>query len=626
MRRALSATSGIWIIFGIACLGFGLWLAVTPGVVSAQDDVPGVDVPEGVAGAEYVGSGECADCHRGIVREHSATPHGMALQDVEDDKDLILADFEQGADLRTVQFPGEDAPRPFTPDDIVYIVGAGKYVQRYLYEVERRVYAVLPAEWDVVNGVWRPYLLAETWLDPAYDFTTNCAGCHVTGLDIERGRWEDDGVMCETCHGPGSNHLEAEDDAGRNPSDEEILAIHNAIVMSPDAQVCAQCHSAGSEPAENRPYPLDYRPGGVLVHESVFALVSEDDPAAWYGSGHARQSNMQYNEWLTSAHSTSLDTLRESSAAQDACLTCHSGDVAFTDRILELYADEDLTGPPPDAITLDTAANAITCVVCHSPHEAADVDAHLVTDAYELCTSCHRNTELITPLHHPVVEMFEGQPVIDAVAGQPSAHFGAEDGPRCVTCHMTLASAGGILLPNHTWQPIMPGEADAPPDACSSCHTDLSSVDLLSLIEDTQADVRARLSIAFARVGTIPTPEAGSDAEALYNQVVTALTFVQGDGSMGVHNYAYVDALLDEAGVLLTELSVPGITFQPTEAPAPTATPSADRLAAVTIERTATTGFRPMTLIIIGTVVLILLAGTAIYTRQARRQSKETPR
>lgn len=70
----------------------------------------------------------------------------------------------------------------------MYVIGAGKYVQRYLYEVDRRVYAVLPAEWDVAAGVWRPYLLAETWPDPAYDFTTNCAGCHVTGLDVERGR------------------------------------------------------------------------------------------------------------------------------------------------------------------------------------------------------------------------------------------------------------------------------------------------------------------------------------------------------------------------------------------------------------------------------------------------------
>jgi len=69
----------------------------------------------------------------------------------------------------TVVFPGEDTPRPFTDDDILYIIGASRYGQRYLYEVDRNVYAVLPAEWDVAEGVWRPYLLEETWPAPAYD-------------------------------------------------------------------------------------------------------------------------------------------------------------------------------------------------------------------------------------------------------------------------------------------------------------------------------------------------------------------------------------------------------------------------------------------------------------------------
>jgi len=608
MRRAIIL---LLIILGTSCIGLGLLL--TAGPVTAQEDV--------LADAEYVSSDTCSDCHRNLVRSLGDTPHGLALQDVERDKDLILADFDQSEDLRMVQFPGEDAPRPFTDDDILYVIGASKYVQRYVYEVERRVYAVLPAEWDVIEGVWRPYLLAESWPDPAYDFTANCAGCHVTGLDAERGRWEDDGVMCEACHGPGSVHAEVADDAGGRPNDEELVEIHNAIVVSADAQVCGQCHSAGTSP-----YPLDYRPGGVLVHDDGFALVSEDDTAAWYGSGHARRSGMQYNEWISSAHSTSFATMSESANAQDACLTCHSGDYLFTERIRGIFDDGDLSGTPPDSLTLETASMGITCVVCHSPHTAEDEEFNLTSAPYEMCTSCHRNTELVNPLHHPVVEMFEGQAIIEGVEGIPSAHFSEDEGPRCVTCHMTSVEAGGFTLANHTWQPIIPGEEDAPPDSCSSCHTDLNTADLQSLVEDTQADVRARLSIAFARVSSIGTPAAGSEAEALYQRAVAALTFVQGDGSMGVHNYAYADALLEQVSIMLAELSVPGATLEPTEAPAPTATPATDRSAAVAIERTVTTGFRPMTVILIGLVTLILLAGTLVFVRQARRQAKETLR
>ncbi|MFN8528557.1 MAG: cytochrome c3 family protein [Anaerolineae bacterium] len=607
----------IWVLFGLCCIGLGVWVgSIRP--VDAQG------IPEQLQDAEYVGMDECSNCHRGLVRVQQDSPHGLALQEVSRSQEEILADFTQGEDLRMVQFPGESQPRPFTADDIEYVVGAGRYVQRYLYEVDRREYAVFPAEWDVQAGEWRPYRLAENWPDPAYDWNQNCAGCHTTGLEPDRGRWQDDGVQCEMCHGPGSLHIEAARDAGRNPTDEEAVAVHAAIVLTPDAQVCAQCHSAGSEPTTNHPYPVDYHPGGVLVHENVFTLVSEDDPNAWYGGGYAHQSNMQYNEWVNSGHATSLETMRGSESAQDGCLTCHSGDYAFTQRILQSYEDGDLSGPLPEAVTLQNATNSITCTVCHSPHAAADTEFNLTSDPYTLCTTCHQNTDLMSPVHHPVREMFEGQAIVEGVDGVPSAHFSAEDGPRCVDCHMTDVQAGSFTLANHTFRPIVPGEADTPPDSCSRCHNDLTTGDLQSLVDDTQADVRGRLSIAWARIGSVPTPEAGSDAEALYQRTVAVLTFVQNDGSLGVHNYAYVDALLNQAGVMLTELSVPGSNLQPTEAPAPTATPQPGHTAPVAIERNVTTGFTPMTFIILGTVALILVIGSAVYVRQARRQSKET--
>lgn len=613
MRRA---TSWILICFGIGCLALGVWASTIPTVVYAQDGIP-----EQLQDAEYVGSDTCSDCHRSIVRAFSEAPHGLALQDSERDKDLILGDFTQGEDIRMVQFPGEDQPRPFTADDIVYVIGAGRYAQRYVIELDSREYAVLPAEWDTVAQVWRPYLLAENFPDPAYDFTANCAGCHVTGLDQERGRWEDDGVLCEACHGPGSVHAELADDAGRRPSDEELAELHSAVIVAPDAQVCGACHSQGSQP-----YPLDYQPGGVLVHDGGYTLPSEDDTTAFWGSGHARLSNMQYNEWLSSAHATSLETMLESEFAADGCLTCHSGDYTFTQRILSVYDDGDLSGIPPEMPTIDTATSSISCQVCHSPHTADDTEFNLISEPYAMCTSCHQNTDLMSPLHHPVKEMFEGAAIVEGVDGVPSAHFSEAEGPRCVTCHMTSVEAGGFALANHTWQPIQPGEADAPPDSCSQCHTDLTSGDLQSLISDTQADVRGRLSIAWARVGSVPQAEPGSETDLLRQRVVAALTFVQNDGSLGVHNYAYVDTLLNEVSVMLTQLSVPGSTIEPTEAPAPTATPSADRLTAVSIERTVTSGFHPMTIIIIGAVVLVILTGTLVFIRQARRPSKEMPR
>lgn len=602
------------LLSGLVCITLGVILNVAVFPAAAQDARDE---------AEYIGAGDCQDCHSGLARDHDRTPHALALQSIGRNKDDILGDFEQGEDIRTVQFPGESAPRPFTADDIGFVIGAGRYSQRYVYEAGDDVYMVFPAEWDTVALVWRPYVLAESWVSTEYDFVKNCAGCHTTGLDLERVRWEDDGVQCEACHGPGSVHAEVADDAGRRPDDDEIAEIHAAIVVSPDAQICGKCHGQGMQPDLVHPFATQYRPGTNLLDPSVFVLAAEDDPAYWYETAHGRLNNMQFNEWLTSGHARSLETLLGSSNAQDGCVTCHSGDYAFTERILAAYEDGDLSGVPPESTTLASAQFAITCTTCHSPHTAAETDFHLVAPAYELCTACHRNTDLIEPLHHPVVEMFEGQPIIDGVEGLPSVHFSQEDGPDCVSCHMAGMPVGSSSLASHTWSPVIPGEAeDSPPDACSECHTDLLPTDLQSLVVDTQAAVRSRLTIARGRLGSVTPPEAGSAQMADYERVVMALSFVQNDGSMGVHNYAYVNVLLDTAEDLLSQLSVPGALLQPTEAPAPTATPSSFDSISVGAELPVRTGFRPITIILLGAVTLFLLGGVAIILRQARRKAR----
>lgn len=611
MRRIFIS---ILIACGVCCIAVGVMMGAMPSPAWAQDELEDAD---------YIGSGDCRDCHRSLARDHAETPHALALQDASRSDDVVLADFSQGEDLRLVQFPGEDAPRPFEAGDIAFVIGAGRYAQAYLYELGDDEYAVFPVQWDIASATWQPALRAESWPDPAYDWVQNCAGCHTTGLDVERGRWEDDGVQCEACHGPGSLHAELADDAGSRPNDSERAEIHAAIVMTPDAGVCGQCHSLGIDPETNHPFPLAYRPGQDLLESGAFQLAGAEDPSAWWATGHARQSNMQLNEWLNSAHASALETITDSSNAQDGCLQCHSGDYLFTERIRALVDAGDLEGDPPDSLTLETAQYGLTCTTCHSPHTAVEVEFNLVDEPNTLCTTCHQNTTLTETLHHPVREMFEGQPIVEGIDGVPAPHFIEESGPRCVTCHMPGVPAGGFVLASHLWQPVLPGaEEDSPSNACIQCHDDLTTSDLQSLVEDTQADVRSRLSIARARVATVPQPEAGTDAALLYQQVVTALTFVQNDGSQGVHNYAYADALLDAASGLLTQLSVPGAVLQPTEAPAPTATLSSPQPVTVALEREVTTGFRPITIILIGLSLLILFGGGAIIARQSRRKSQ----
>jgi predicted CXXCH cytochrome family protein len=519
-------------IIGIAFVLLGMGLIF----VSSQSYAQGPEV------ADYIGTRACVGCHSDVGRTHEETAHAHTLEDVSRDKDAIVADFSVGEDVRMVLFPGEDEPRPFTPADITFTLGSGRVVQSYVYEVDRGEYRVFPAEWYVTEQRWEPFELADSWDDYAYDWGANCAYCHTTGYNADRVRWEDEGVQCEACHGPGSFHEEEADSAGRNPSDRELEDIREAIVLSPDAQICGQCHSRGVEPDENLPYPADYVVGETLLSTDIYNMPSVDDEVHWWRSGHAKLPNMQYNEWLTSGHARSLISLQEVEGADASCLACHSADYRLYQEKLAAYEAGEWQGDdPPEPLTVEAAENGVTCVACHAVHDADAVDTYLIDEPVSLCTSCHRRNEDLPDVHHPVQEMYEGLPIgldLNGVVGVASSHFSSPDGPDCLTCHMPSVAIDHQGRISHTLDPIMPHEAEELlQDSCTNCHDDLSASYMSEFIDETQNHVRDRVTAARVAIGT----RNGVD-EWVHN----ALNFIENDGSWGVHNFAYTDALLSE--------------------------------------------------------------------------------
>ncbi len=519
--------------FGLILCGVGLVLSSGPTFAQSQDQ------------PEYIGGDSCVSCHRDLSKSHNASPHGLALQDVADDKAAIKADFKQGDKERTVQFPEESAPRPFTADDVEYVVGAGKHVERYLYKIGRK-YAVFPAEWNVEKKVWQPFNAGKNWPDdPVYDWTQNCAGCHTTGLNAERGRWQDDGVQCEACHGPGSVHAELAERAGRNPPNDELKALRAAIVVTADAQTCGQCHSQGVEPANNRAYPVGYRPGGNLLDAAVFKLAAPDSAVHWWTSGHAKQQNMQFNEWLRSGHANALASLKNSENASQvdpACLQCHSADYRAVNAMIEAQKAGARKGDAPQPLILQTAQFGVTCSGCHTPHGENKDAFYLREDSYSLCTSCHRDTDVTKGLHFATKEMFEGVTVVQEVQGIPSIHFSSKNGPKCQACHMPEVPVTGFGLSSHTFNPIKPGTVTdaAVKDSCTECHADVQPDEMQKFVTNAQNETQQRLK-------TIRTAMKDSTAEWMR----TAVEFVDADGSLGVHNHRYTEALLSAVEISL---------------------------------------------------------------------------
>lgn len=487
--------------------------------------------------AEYWGARECTSCHREqgdameAYCEDAKACHENALLDASEDSELIIADFSQGDDIRTVQFPGEETPRPFTLEDVQFALGAGRYVQRYVVQTEDEQYLVLPAEWNLITEQWQPYVLDAEWPGAGYDFGKNCAGCHVTGLDTTDMKWEDDGVSCEACHGPGSIHIELADELGRSPSEEELLSVRSAIVRSPDAQTCGQCHSRGTQGDFH--YPAGYRPGNDL--SAAFDLVAVDDATHWWSDGHARLSNMQYNEWLNSGHASALSVVQGVEGAGTECLMCHSSDYASAQAVAAAFEAGLREGEAPAAFTFDAATHGVTCTSCHNVHAASTEQPHLlVAESYTLCTACHTDADASDGLHHPVQQMFEGQAVVEGMEGVASSHFTNPSGPSCVTCHMPMTPVDGFTRTSHTMTMVAPNSSELE-SQCAVCHEEQATGEAMqAFIDDTQNGTRSRIEAARAALqGDEPA------------WVTTALDFVEGDGSFGIHNFAYTDALLD---------------------------------------------------------------------------------
>ncbi len=594
------------LIKSLAVVGFALVLAGAGILAFGHTTVYAQDAPP-----TYVGTDECASCHRSLARDHAGTNHALALQEVGRKQEEIIADFSSGEDLRQVQFPDEDAPRAFTADDIAYVVGAGLHVQRYLYEIDRNEYIVLPAEWNVADQKWQRLDLGAEWTLDDYGFTQNCAYCHTTGFDPDRGRWKDDGVQCEDCHGPASNHVNLAQDAGRNPSDEELAAIRAAIHRTADPQVCGQCHSQGESP-DGHPYPVGYTPGANL--SDFFTLVPTDSADHWWLTGHGSQQNMQYNEWLTSTHATSLTDMQASDYADDKCLACHSQDARQVAGEIAQVEAGDRDGAPLDAITVADAQWGVTCTTCHNQHTDSGEPFSLVMAANDLCTSCHTQPADSTHIHHPVTEMFEGVAVVDGIDGVAGTHFSQEDGPRCVTCHMQQEPvADETTRSSHGFKPILPGESEQLPSACAGCHTTLTTTDLALLVTNTQAAVKARIDTARAQLASLTQPT-GADELVRYQQASDALDFVAGDGSFGVHNYTYADALLTAAENDISALTGTNVEVVATE-PVTSATPDVIVLSSAPDDEVAS-GVRPVTFVAIGIVLAIFATAAVAFFRK----------
>ena len=248
---------------------------------------------------------------------------------------------------------------------------------------------------------------------------------------------------------------------------------------------------------------------------------------------------MQYDEWLLSAHSTSLEVLKEAEGVDESCLTCHSTDFTWTANLIEKMGDE----AGRDPITPETAQFGVTCASCHNPH-LFESQNFMVADTESLCASCHANPP--NNIYHPASQIFTGLPLVEGITGDPSPHFAAEDGPDCLTCHLNqIPTHNAGVRTSHTMSPVVPGMIEGV-DSCTGCHSDLDPAYLGEFMTSQQAKVAANMALVQQSIT--------QDSPAWVRNAAAVVAY---DGSNGLHNTAYinklVDALLVETGAVAVD-------------------------------------------------------------------------
>lgn len=348
----------------------------------------------------YVGRDTCIDCHREQAQPHFGSHHDLAM-DVASDTS-VLGDFNDA----TLTHDGitnrmyrdgdrfmvhTEGPQGEMQDfEVKYVFGVDP-LQQYMVEFDRTDdmaeheiarLQVLRISWDTHGKRWfylRPPDVEDKlspddplhWTGIAQRWQTMCADCHST--DLQRNfdplatryhtTFSEINVSCESCHGPGSLHVELA--RGRSLFWDRHhgygLARLKGEDTEPELQTCAPCHS--------RRGVLDasFRPGNAFADHYHLELLHED---AYFDDGQIKDEVYEYGSFLqskmyhqgircTDCHDP--HSLKLKHPGNETCTSCHQHAAGKYDV--------------PSHHHHQPGTEGAMCVSCHMPHRTyMDVD------------------------------------------------------------------------------------------------------------------------------------------------------------------------------------------------------------------------------------------------------------
>ncbi|MBN1396126.1 MAG: tetratricopeptide repeat protein [Pirellulales bacterium] len=345
-------------------------------------DAPSPDAP---AADKFVGSTGCRGCHEKFHQLWATSHHGFAMQPFSVELAAKLApqneDIAVGEHRYRAVIDGGDAfVRETGPDGekrypIVHLMG-GKNVYYFLTPLDKGRLQVLPVAYDVKADRWYDTAASALrhfvdvpeevvhWTDREYTFNTSCYGCHVSQLstnydlasDTYHTVWKEPGINCETCHGPGAEHVRLAEslDGAEMPDDLKLVRMGARTTAELNNAACGSCH------AKLYPVSAAFAPGERFFDH--FGLITLEHPD-FHPDGRDLGENYTYTTWMmspcvqsgkldcTHCHTSSGRYRFREGDANAACLPCHADLVA--DSTAHSHHEADNTGNH--------------CIACHMP-------------------------------------------------------------------------------------------------------------------------------------------------------------------------------------------------------------------------------------------------------------------
>lgn len=451
-------------------VSFFLLGLVLSGCGKSESSVTAPTAASGVSStAKYVGSDKCGTCHQAQFADFKRSGHPWKLRKravVEQSGFYGLPDVKTAfvAQMVGKTYTREDGTQYTVSawEDIAYIDGGYRWKARAVYKDGYIITGDNTNKGVQYNMGYNHVPSSAGWEWSSYNTAKkkkyDCGPCHMTGWNPDGtqdasmpgllGSWSEDGIQCEECHGPGSDHVERRATMTKDTSIEACGRCHNRYWEEAKVADGGYKDTSSANGAWVTPSSKGYSTWGDFAEAALkdaTTLANYTIPAGTPFTKH----HQQFEDFISGPHYQKL-----------TCTTCHDPHRKSSESI-RVTCEECHQSKATAFSRGKHSLSGVTCIDCHmgftsksalgdSSNFKADIRNHLFElkiDKDGAATS-HENNNLVE------ADLYINTDFIGAAATSA-----------------TLTNVGGKRRAYPSWE-----------YACKRCHKDATNANFVEYI------------------------------------------------------------------------------------------------------------------------------------------------